>query len=163
MRQPTLEQIRQLRRAYRQRVPADFMDENGHMNVRYYFELVERGYNMFYGRLGLGELYASADRYGSFALEQHVRYLAEVLEGERVSVYVRLVALSPKRTNKIGFLVNDTRAQLAATIETVAMNMDMKRRRGAPFPAEPMAALEATLSRHEGLGWQAPVCGVMRV
>lgn len=163
MTKPTLEQIRQLQRAHRQRIPPDYMDENGHMNVRFYFELAERGYNTFYERLGLGGLYASADRYGSFALEQHVRYFAEVLEGDMVSVYVRLAALSPKRTNKLGFLVNDTRGQLAATVETVAMNMDMKRRRGATFPSEPMAALETMLSRHEGLPWAAPVCGVMRV
>ena len=163
MEKPTLDQVRQLTAMHQETVPADYMDENGHMNVRYYFELAERAYNAFYASLGLGKIYASADVYGTFALEQHVRYFAEIMAGDEVSVHVRLAALSPKRSYKIGFLVNDTRDQLAAMVETVAMNIDMRKRRGAPFPAEPMAALTELLSRHQSLDWAAPVCGIMRV
>ena len=78
--------------------------------------------------------YAAADEIGNFALEQHIRYLAELLQDDQVSVYIRLVDLSPKRAYFLAFLVNDTREELAATVEVVMMNVDIARRRGTPFP-----------------------------
>ena len=163
MNRPTLTQIRQLNAMYRRRIPADYMDENGHMNVQFYLHVMERGLTELYRRTGMGDYYASADVYGNFALEQHILYLAEVRLGDQVSVHPRLVALSPKRSQMFGFLVNDTRDELAATLETVAMNIDMTRRRGTPFPAEPMIMLRRMLERHQMLEWEAPVCGLLRV
>ncbi|MCY3978574.1 MAG: thioesterase family protein, partial [Chloroflexi bacterium] len=105
---------------------------------------------------------AAADEIGNFALEQHIRYLAEILVDERVSVYIRLVELSPKRAYFMGFLVNHSRAELAATVEVVMMNVDIARRRGAPFPPAAKEQLDALLAKHQKLPWPAPVCGVMR-
>ncbi len=158
----TLSEIRQLDRVYEMTIPKSFMDENQHVNVRYYMHLVERGLGEVFRRVGLGEPYAAADELGNFALEQHIRYLAEILVDERVSVYIRLVELSPKRAYFMGFLVNHSRAELAATVEVVMMNVDIARRRGAPFPPAAKEQLDALLAKHQKLPWPAPVCGVMR-
>ena len=132
------------------------------MNVQYYLHVVERGFGGIYRQVGMGDMYASADVYGNFALEQHIRYFAEILESDMVSVYARLLDLSPKRTYMMGFLVNDSRQQLAASVEVIAMNVDTKQRRGAPFPSAVFSELERLLSEHERLPWRAPACGVMR-
>lgn len=158
-----LDEIRQLERDYRTAIPPDFLDENQHVNVQYYLHLVERGLGEVFRRVGLGDVYAAADASGNFALEQHIRYLAELLLDDRVSVYIRLLELGPKRAYFIGFLVNDTRAELAATVEVVMMNVDIARRRGTPFPPAALAKLDALLARHRALSWSAPVCGVMGV
>ena len=158
----TIAEIRQLERAYETTIPPAFLDENQHVNVQYYLHLVERGMGELFRRVGLGERYAAADEIGNFALEQHIRYLAELLQDDEVSVYIRLVELSPKRAYFIGFLVNDSRESLAATVELVMMNVDVKRRRGRNFPAAAKAELDALLASHESLPWPAPVCGVMR-
>ena len=89
----------------------------------------------------MGAIYAAADEFGNFALEQHIRYLAEILVDDRVGVYIRLIALTPKRGYFMGFLINETRAQLAATVEVVMMNVDMRSRRGAAFPQPAQARL----------------------
>ena len=158
----TLDEIRQLERLYQRQIPCDFMDENQHMNVQYYVTLIECGIKAVYEKVGMGAIYDEADQYGNFALEQHFRYYAEVLEGDEVSVFMRLIGLSPKRTHMVGFLINDSRAQLAAIVEIVNMNVDMSLRRGSPFPPEMIAALEQVLKQHSHLAWEAPVCGVMR-
>lgn len=158
----TLDEIRQLERAYETTIPQAFLDENQHVNVQYYLHLVERGLGEVFRRAGLGERYAAADEIGNFALEQHIRYLAELLHEDAVSVYIRLVDLSPKRAYFMGFLVNDSREQLAATVEVVMMNVDIARRRGAPFPTAAKAKLEALLTAHHNLPWAPPVCGIMR-
>ncbi len=157
----TLAQIRQLGRDYQTTIPLEFLDENRHVNVQYYLRLVERGMGAVFQRVGLGERYAAADEIGNFALEQHIRYFAELLLGDRVSVYSRLLELTPKRAYLIGFLINDTREELAATVEVVMMNVDIARRRGTPFPPAEKARLDRLLARHQALPWRAPVCGVM--
>lgn len=158
----TLTEIRQLELAHRQIIPAAYLDENQHVNVQYYVHLVEKGLVAVFERAGLGEIYAAADEYGNFALEQHIRYLAEILVDEQVSVYIRLLELGTKRAYFMGFVINDSRQQLACTVEIVQMNVDISQRRGAPYPPTGMAALQALHARHAALDWPAPVCGVMR-
>lgn len=159
----TLLEVRQLDRVYEQVIPRAFLDENDHVNVQFYLLLVEKGLGAVFHEVGLGQIYAGADPYGNFALEQHIRYFAEILVDDRVSVYIRLIELSSKRAYFMGFLVNETREQLAAIVEVVMMNVAMSQRRGAPFPAAAHARLAETLERHKQLPWRAPVCGVMRV
>ena len=158
----TLAEVRQLDRYYERTIPRDYLDENDHVNVQYYLRLVERGLGAVFNDVGLGQIYAAADPYGNFALEQHIRYFAEILVDDRVAVHIRLIELSSKRAYFMGFLVNETREQLAAIVEIVTMNVAMSQRRGAPFPAAPYARLAKMLARHEKLPWPAPVCGVMR-
>ena len=158
----TLAEVRQLGSYYERAIPRAYLDENDHVNVQYYLRLVEKGLGAVFGEVGLGQIYAAADPYGNFALEQHIRYFTEILVNDRVAVYIRLIELSSKRAYFMGFLVNETREQLAAIVEVVTMNVDMSQRRGAPFPAAAHARLAAMLARHEQLPWPAPVCGVMR-
>ena len=160
--QVSLKDIRQLERMHQQRIPSAFMDENSHMNVQFYVHVAEQGLSELLRRVGMGELYAAADKFGNFALEQHIRYYAEILTGDQVSVHVRVIDVSPKRGYMMAFLINDTREQLAATVEVVMMNIDMIGRRGAPFPDDAKVALDSLQDQHRGLGWEAPVCGVMR-
>ncbi|MYD09523.1 MAG: thioesterase [Chloroflexi bacterium] len=158
----TLADVRQLDRFYERTIPRAYLDENNHVNVQYYLRLVEKALGAVFGEVGLGQIYAAADPYGNFALEQHIRYFAEILVDDRVAVHIRLIEVSSKRAYFMGFLVNETREQLAAVVEVVTMNVDMSQRRGAPFPAAPYARLAEMLARHEQLPWPAPVCGVMR-
>ncbi len=158
----TLSEIRQLEPICELTIPANFLDENKHVNVQYYLHIVERGLGQVFEKVGLGEVYAAADKFGNFALEQHIRYFAELLVEDQVRVFIRLIALSAKRAYFMGFLVNESRQQLAAIVEVVMMNVDMSARRGTPFPAGSYAQLKALLTRHEQLPWEAPVCGVMR-
>ena len=106
--------------------------------------------------------YMREHNYGNFALEQHLRYFAEIHIDDEVSLHVRVVGLSPKRQHLIGFIVNDTRDQLSATVEVVGMNIDMTQHRGAPFPPDVMAKFKAILAKHSQLDWDAPLCGVIK-
>ena len=159
--QTSLAEVRQLDPVYRLKIPPDFLDENEHVNVQYYLHLVERGLGEVFDRVDLGEVYSAADTFGNFALEQHIRYLAEILVDDTVCVHIRLLQLTDKRAYLMGFLVNDTREQLAATVELVMMNVAIVTRRGAPFPADARLRLAELLERHENLPWTAPTCGVM--
>ena len=133
---PTVAHIRELPLAFATTVTGDFIDGNGHMNVRHYFDLQETAATVYFGEWGIDEGYPERTGFGVFALEQHLTYLSECLEGESLSVYVRVVATGDKTIHSIGYLVNDSRDTLAHVVETMTAHIDLSTRRVAPWPAE---------------------------
>jgi acyl-CoA thioester hydrolase len=100
---------------------------------------------------------------GSFALESHIRYLAEVKLGEAVTVRSRVLARSAKTIHFMHFMTKDQTGTLAATIEVLGAHADLTQRKVTSFPPEVVMRLDPLLSAHQGLAWQAPVCGVIMV
>jgi acyl-CoA thioester hydrolase len=148
---------------HRQTIPKEYLDAMGHMNVRWYMALFDEASWRFFAALGMDEEYYRERRLGGFALKHHIQYLAEVREGQTVSVRTRLLDRSAKRIHFMHFLINETAGNLAATLESLGTHADMRRRRSAPVPEDVAAKIDAILAHHRRLAWQAPVCGVIRV
>jgi acyl-CoA thioesterase FadM len=131
------------------------------MNVRHYLSIFDdAGYPMIEA-FGLTPSFHSKHGTGGFDLEHHVHYLREVLIGDTVSVYVRVVGRSAKRIHYLMFMVNETRNTLAAIFECVNSFADLTQRKTAPYPDEIAVQIDTMHSRHRKLSWEAPVCGVM--
>jgi acyl-CoA thioesterase FadM len=143
-------------------VPEAYSDSNGHMNVRWYLVLFDDAGDTMHDWLGLTAEYHAAHHTGTMDLEHHIHYLNEVMPGDLVTVYVRLVGSSPKRFHYLMFLVNDTRGKLAAIFECINAFADLEKRKTAPFPPEVAAKIAAGLAVHTKLNWPAPVSGTMR-
>jgi acyl-CoA thioesterase FadM len=60
------------------------------------------------------------------------------------------------------FLVNTTRAKLAATLECINAFADLRVRRTAPWPPEVAAKLSEAVAADGRLGWAPPLSGAMR-
>ncbi len=156
-----LADVQMLPQLQEQVVPVAYRDENEHMNVRHYMTLFdEAGYPMV-ANLGLTPEFHVQHGTGGFDLEHHLHYLNEVLIGDRVAVYYRLLARSAKRLHYMMFLTNETRQNIAATFECVNSFADLTQRKTAPYPPEIAARIDAILAQHQALTWAAPVCGVM--
>lgn len=143
-------------------VPESYRDSNGHMNVRWYIALFDDGGDTLHDWMGLTPAYHAAHGTGTFDLEYHVNFIAEVLPGEDIAVYVRLVAYSEKRLHYVMFLVNSTRGKLAATLECINSFADLRDRRTAPWPPEVLAKLAPAVAAHARLDWVPPLSGAMR-
>jgi len=143
-------------------VPDSYRDEMGHMNVMWYTHLFSRTFERFANLIGFNEAYMRESHSGSFALEHHVRYLSEVRVGSAISVRSRLLGRSAKRLHFMHFMTNDNTGALAATQENVSAHIDMQIRRMSPFPPQIAEAYDRLLAEHNRLGWQPPVCGVMK-
>jgi acyl-CoA thioester hydrolase len=139
-----------------------FLDSNRHMNVSWYWHLFNQSTEGMQKWLGFD--WAKIDEHGGglFILEGHIRYLAEVLVGQHVTVRTRLIARSAKRIQYLHFMFNDDNQTLAATYEEVQSHMDMKSRRMAPYPDSIAKSFDKALAEHEALDWDPSVCGVMR-
>lgn len=143
-------------------VPESYRDSNGHMNVRWYVALFDDAGDTLHDWMGVTPQYHAAHGTGTFDLEYHIHYIAEVLPGEDVAVYVRLVGYSEKRLHYVMFLVNRTRGKLAATLECINAFADLSVRRTAPWPSEVAEKLARAVAADSQLDWAAPLCGVMR-
>jgi acyl-CoA thioesterase FadM len=143
-------------------VPESYRDSNGHMNVRWYIALFDDAGDTLHDWMGVTPAYHKAHGSGTFDLEYHVNFLREVLPGEDVTIYVRLVAYSEKRLHYVMFLVNRTRGTLAATLECINAFADLRVRRTAPWPPETAAKLAAGVAAHGQLDWEPPLSGAMR-
>ena len=160
---PTVEEVRQLPVQLSMAVPAEWEDRNGHVNVQYYLALYELGGYLVLDDVGIDDAWLQTNNFGLFDMEHHLHYRAEILVGDEVSAYNRILDLNHKRFHGMYFIVNDSRDNLACTIEYISAGVGLGLRRTAPFPSELFRGIEKQLARHRLLSWTAPVCGKMRV
>lgn len=130
-------------------IPQSWADYNGHMNEAHYVEVSCQATDRFMEMIGADAAYvASGGSY--FTVENHVRYLAEMLAGERVTVTTQVLDGAGKKMHLFHRLTKAD-GTLAATVETLLLHVDMKTRRSAP----PSQAVAAQLTRfaeaHAGL------------
>ncbi len=143
-------------------IPEAYLDDMGHMNVMWYIHLFSRAAGEFFRLFGLHEDYLTSHQAGTFALEMHVRYMAEVRLGQRVLIRSRALGRSAKRFHVMHFMIHADSGVLAATEEVVGTHVDLRTRRTSPMPPEIATALDRLLAEHHRLPWEAPVCGVMK-
>jgi acyl-CoA thioester hydrolase len=143
-------------------IPDDYRDANGHMNMRWYLAIFDDAGEVLHERLGLTPEYHSERGTGTVDLEHHIHFLSEVMPQDRVAVYVRCVASSPKRLQYLMFMVNESRGRLASIFECINAFMNAVERKTAPFPPEIAARIAEEVAAGASLDWPPPVCGAMR-
>jgi acyl-CoA thioester hydrolase len=140
-------------------VPADWIDFMGHMNVMWYTHLFGTGVLEFFKTVGLTQAYFKENNTGSFVLEQHIRYMAEVRVGETVSARARAIGRSEKKLHFMVVLIKEDTKVLAATSEIITGHIDMSRRRTSPIPSPIAFAFDTILGLHTNLAWSVPANG----
>lgn len=156
-----LDDIVALGSPYRLVIPPEYEDENGHMNMRWYLAIYDDAGYPLAARLGLTPEFHKQHGTGGYDLEHHIHYLSEVMVGDTIAVYARLLDRSAKRIHYMMFMVNETRGTLASIFECVNSFADLTVRRTAPYPDEISQRIDAVLAEHSQLPWDAPECGVM--
>ena len=144
-------------------VPATYLDSNGHMNIRHYFDLGAQSILSRWRELGRSSRGAAARPLSLFTAEHHLRYLREMRVGEHVSMHAQMLDRSHNAAHAMAFLVNRSTMELSFTFEAVVVHMDLQTRRAAPFADDVAAKLDAEIERLGNLGWDAPVCGAMGI
>lgn len=158
-----LERVLELQPAsLRKTVPHSWADSNGHMNMRWYVALFDDAGDELHERCGLTPEFHRIHHSGTVDLEHHTHFLNEVMPGDTVAVYSRLVERSAKRLHYLMFLVNETKGKLAAIFECMNAFLDLNARKTAPFPPEIAAKIDAWLDRDRKLDWPPPVSGAMK-
>lgn len=139
------------------RVPAEWLDYNGHMNVAYYTKAFDEAIDLVLEtELGVGETHVAAALQGPYALQANLTYLDEMLEGQAFRVAIRIMDADAKRMHLWMEMWRDE--ALVATCEEMLMNVDLTTRRSAAYPDWAQARIARAAADHaalptpEGLG-----------
>jgi acyl-CoA thioester hydrolase len=126
-------------------VEGGFIDPMGHMGTPWYGFLFDRATWAFFEGAGVNAAYRARTHASMFAVEQHLRFLAELREGDPLQIRSRLLALSPRSAVLLHLMIDPVRRRLSASSETAGVHVDMQTRRPTPFPEEIRTALAARL------------------
>lgn len=135
-------------RQYRDVVTPDFIDYNGHMNVGYYVVLFDRATDVMLDAIGLGAAYAERTNRSTFAVEAHVTYQRELVEGDPIAVETQILDHDAKRIHYFHRMLHAEEGYVAATLEQLSLHIDLDARRSVEMGPEELGRLAAIFERH---------------
>ena len=144
-------------------VTIDFIDVNGHMNIRHYLDYGAHSADVIIRRIGIDDDYRAQRRLGVFTAEHHIRYFTEMHEGDRFSVHTLFLDRSEKAGHLLAFVLDDTDRVLSCTVEIVLVHVDMDARRPVDFPDDIAAGIDRWVDDAKAVTWPVPVSGAMGI
>ncbi len=133
------------------KVEPSWIDYNGHLNMAYYNVLIDRAVDEAFELVGLGQDYLTSRNASYFTAEAHVRYVRELSANMAVRVTLQLLSYDAKRLHFYAELLHAGEGWVSATSEQLALHVDMKTRRVAPWPDDILERLAAMKASHASL------------
>jgi len=130
-------------------IPQTWTDYNGHMNEAHYLELGAAATDRFMEMIGADAAYI-AEGLSYFTTENHLQYLDEMHAGDRVRVSTQVLEGGPKKMHLFHRMMSPA-GEVAATMETFLLHVDLGTRRSAPARADVAEALAAFGQAHAGM------------
>lgn len=158
---PSTDEILQIEPAWKDEVHPDWIDVNGHMNIRHYVDLGGHSTDQVCRAMGIDDDYRTQRRMGVFTAEQHLTYLQEMQLGTPITVHVRTLERSAKVGHMVALIMDRSKDRLACIFETVLVHVNMDTRRGVEFPEDVAAAYDRLVEQDLTLNWPAPTCGIL--
>ena len=141
-------------------VRPEWIDHNGHLNLAYYVVLMDVATDALWDVIGLGSAYQAATGCGTFAVETHTMYVAELREGDDTRASSVILDADAKRLHVAHELAKTSDGAVSARQELVYLNVDLTSRRTVPWRAETLARLQAAREAHAQVrpGWVGRRC-----
>lgn len=119
---------------WRERIRAEWLDGNGHMNVAYYTLVFDHGTDAFLDAIDLGFAYRDRTGKSTFAVEAHVTHQNEVGVDEEVLVTTQLLGHDAKRMHYFHVMYRASDSCKLATLEQMSLHVNLATRRVEPMP-----------------------------
>ena len=132
---------------YEDVVRPEWIDSNGHMNLAYYVVVFDLATDALYRVLAIGDDYRDATGNSCFTAETHTLYEREVHLGDKLLVRTSLLGADSKRLHYFHEMFHVESGARSAAQELMALHIDMRVRRVAPFPPDRQAALAEAVQR----------------
>ena len=114
----------------------NWTDYNGHMNLAFYILVFDKGAEEILSKFKMGEQSAKTTKKSTMAVESHTTYNNEVKENEEVDVYLSYFNHDKKRLHFRLEMIEKSSKKLSATIEMLALYIDLSKRRVCEFEDE---------------------------
>ncbi|ASP49760.1 thioesterase family protein [Cognaticolwellia beringensis] len=130
-------------RKYSTKVPADWVDFNGHMNTKYYGLVIYDAHIDFTEHLDLGERYRYANNCSKALVESHCIFERELCEHDEIEVISWLLSVDEKRLHTFHEIYCTNKGYRAAAGEHLDVHIDIETRRVSPFPNDVLQRLQS--------------------
>lgn len=148
---------------WREPVRAEWIDYNGHMNVAYYTLVFDHGVDAFFDYIGLGQSYRETTTGTTMAVESHLTYRRELVEGAVARCTTQLIGFDEKRIHHYHEMYHAEEGFLAATAEFMTLHVDAGARKVSPLPQAVQFRLGDMLASHDSLPRPEMLGHVMKV
>ena len=128
----------------------EWIDFNDHMNVAYYLLAFDHAVDALWATFGLTEDYIRTRSSSTIAVESHVTWQREIVEGEPYVVTTQVLAWDDKRIHQFQRMYHAEEGFLAATCEWMNGHFDTSIRRVAPWPDDIRARI-ADFAENQGV------------
>jgi acyl-CoA thioester hydrolase len=129
-------------------VRPEWIDSNGHLNLAYYVVVFDHATDRLYSALDIGDAYREASGYSCFTAETHTLYEREVHLGDKLNVRSWLLGADSKRLHYFHEMFHVESGERSAVQELMALHIDMRVRRVAPYPPDTYAALRQAVKEY---------------
>jgi carnitine 3-dehydrogenase len=137
---------------HRLRVPADWMDYNGHAHESRYLQAFADATDALLRRIGVdGEYVGSGASY--FTVETHLTHLRAAVAGDVVEVSTQLLGHDEKRLHIFHRLVREADGEELACAEQMLVHVDTAHGRAAPAPPGLLERVAEIQAAHASLAW----------
>ncbi|WP_036516780.1 thioesterase family protein [Nocardioides sp. J54] len=160
---PSYHQVLDLPVLHEGDVTPDFIDANGHMNIRHYLDAGAFAADVLLRRIGVDDAYRASRRRGVFTAEHHIRYFTEMHAGGRFSAHTAFVARSAKAGHLLSFILDREHERLSCTVEIIVVAVDLETRRPADFPDDIAGRIDEHVAEATRLAWPLPLSGAMGI
>lgn len=160
---PSYQQVLDLPLILEGQVSSDFIDVNGHMNIRHYLDAGAHGADVVCRQVGIDDDYRAERRLGVFTAEHHIRYFTEMHEGGKFTVHTAFLERSPKAAHLLSFILDRDLEVLSCTVEILLVSVDMDTRRPAEFADDVAARMDELIRASAALDWPLPLSGAMGI
>lgn len=111
-------------------------DHMGHANVRYYSRAFNEAAYFTFTTAGVTPDFMRQAGRGMAAVEEHFRYLREVLPGDFVVVKTCFINFTAKALHVWGVMINPLTDEVCAVNDQVCVHIDTRLRKSVAFPDE---------------------------
>jgi carnitine 3-dehydrogenase len=136
-------------RLHRRRIPAEWVDYNGHMNESRFLEVMSGGTDAMLHYIGVDGEYLERGAY--FTAESHVSFLDQVRAEEMVEVSTQVLGADDKRLHLYHRLLRAGTDRPVAECETILLHVDAATGRTAPAAGEVLRRVERIASAHASM------------
>lgn len=144
-------------------VRPEWIDINNHMNVAWYVAAFDMGVDELWSRIGITDEYMQSEQASTFAVEAHVTYQRELVEGDRFVVTSQLLAYDEKRIHQFMRLYHAEKRFLSATAEWLNLHVDLRERKVSPWPERVLGLIAEFAARQDDLPYPDEAGRQMRV
>ena len=141
-------------RLHEVRVPADWVDYNGHMNDSRFFQVTSEAGDRLMRFIGVDEEYLTHSSY--YTVESHVNFGAQALAGDRLYATVQLLSHDAKRLHHFTIIHRADDDTVVATAEHMMLHVDTVAGKSSVAAPMLLAKLDELWAHHSQLPRPAP-------